>query len=238
MIDYITFFSFKWHSKNKINIILMEGYTKEIVDFFSDKQVVVRKLPTQEDVDELIDYIIFNKDFIPPIKINNIYEEFGNKSLLQIIIQKSSISSFNSILNNYNIDGGFFIKTINLEKEILYYKNKNRLLNRKINQHKINLYIERENIILSLGFFQLLEILFYFLLNYFILENRLNSMFNKNFIIMKLIISPIILLTQESISDIYLWYTIFYSIFFTFTFFNYWSNTMPSYNLDFLFSFF
>tara|TARA_Y100000389_G_C17408034_1_gene489189 strand:+ start:639 stop:1289 length:651 start_codon:yes stop_codon:yes gene_type:complete len=216
----------------------MEGYTKEIVDFFSDKQVVVRKLPTQEDVDELIDYIIFNKDFIPPIKINNIYEEFGNKSLLQIIIQKSSISSFNSILNNYNIDGGFFIKTINLEKEILYYKNKNRLLNRKINQHKINLYIERENIILSLGFFQLLEILFYFLLNYFILENRLNSMFNKNFIIMKLIISPIILLTQESISDIYLWYTIFYSIFFTFTFFNYWSNTMPSYNLDFLFSFF
>lgn len=216
----------------------MEGYTKEIVDFFSDKQVVVRKLPTQEDVDELIDYIIFNKDFIPPIKINNIYEEFGNKSLLQIIIQKSSISSFNSILNNYNIDGGFFIKTINLEKEILYYKNKNRLLNRKINQHKINLYIERENIILSLGFFQLLEILFYFLLNYFILENRLNSMFNKNFIIMKLIISPIILLTQESISDIYLWYTIFYSIFFSFTFFNYWSNTMPSYNLDFLFSFF
>ena len=212
----------------------MDGYTKEIIYFFSNKKVVVRKLPTQEDVDKMIDYIIFNKDFIPFININEKYNSFGRKSLIEIILEKSSVSKFCLIANNYYINDKFFIKSYDYQKEVCYLKILNKKLKKKINKNRLEVYIAKEEILLSLGFIYLLESIVYFLLNYLIKEKQVINFVNNIFYFDKFIVSPLIILTQEDMPSIYLFYMIYY-IFILFI--SYLNNMMQNYSLDY-FSFF
>ena len=217
-------------------IILMDGYTKEIIYFFSNKKVVVRKLPTQEDVDKMIDYIIFNKDFIPFININEKYNSFGGKSLIEIILE-SSVSKFCLIAKNYYINDKFFIKSYDYQKEVCYLKILNKKLKKKINQNKLEVYIAKEEILLSLGFIYLLESIVYFLLNYLLKEKQILNLVNNIFYFDKFLVSPLIILTQEDMSSIYFFNLSYYILIFFILFISYFNNMMQNYSLDY-FSFF
>lgn len=215
----------------------MDGYTKEIVYFFSNKKVKVRKFPTEEEVDKMIDYIIFNKNFIPLININEKYNTFGGKSLIQIILEKSSITKFCLIAKNYYINEKYFIKSTDYQKEACYFKILNKKLKKKILNNKLEIYIVKEEILLSFGFIYLLESFIYFIINGFLTNQHLINLINNFYYFEKLIISPVIILTQEDMASIYLFHIIYYILILFFLLFTYLNNMMQNYNLDY-FSFF